>query len=1184
MTSARCTVLLLLVLTTVSATSVGTETTSAVRTLQQGNGTNAATNSTTSSTTGGTLEITIMEESNMDDDDDVTEESNINDDETAAATTSSGEDTFDNEERVIVTDQAMGARCAVAADFDGDGLLDIVSASSNDNAVSWFRNEGIDPNSGLPSFSIKKQITWSSLGSRIVTVADIDSDGDMDVIGASYYDKSLRWFENDGTGQFTPHLISSGVFEGQGVAVADVNNDGQPDVISASSGDNTIAVFKNIDRGVFCEIKDVVDDNAIGARTVIAVDLNGDGWVDLASASKDDDTVAWYPNDGAGNFPRKLIVSAGNHSKGAYSLVAADIDQDGHQDLIVASNGNDRVTLWRNNGKGEFTPTVVFDDADFVLSVTAIDFDKDGDLDIASASFFDGHINWYENVDGKGNVWKNHTIYIGTQGHYVSTADLDNDGDADLIAVTHAENTVAVFLAHTKCDNQDRGEDCCLVGTEWNGTLCQPCPFGTYGHFNNGGCVACPTDSCTIEGYTHLPATCSGIAACGDVEASVASCTCPEDSMKDPETDVCVACPDGQIRPDFKLQRKPNTLGNYSVWEDDQGICYVHQSTSYTPLLITVAVVGALLVVALCVLLYRQQRLSVKNSLWKIKEEELIYDQPVVVLGKGSFGEVVLADYRGTKVAVKALRPNLLAKCWNSTVGNAKVNEDDPEAGLDTSDEKSSAGDEPSNTAGSVCSGSSVYSSIVMPAGGYEPSSTKSVTRTKGKWSLAGGWFSREGDTKDEFVKEIRMLSQLPEHRNIVCVMGATKSNVEDPKLVMEYMERGSLYDLLRSNIPIGGQLIRNILKDVTQGMRFLHRCDPQVVHSDLKSSNILIDDRWRAKISDFGWGTAGTPYWTAPEVLRGDTPYTPASDVYALGITMYEMYARKLPYQGENPKTMIEKIKKKNKRPQPPSTMSQKVAFMFKDCIVRKAHMRPTLDELSARIDRLVLADFEYQSPAGNNKDKPGGPVLFPPHVSEALSKGHSVEPEVFKDATVFYCEIADFTELSSKLTPMKLADMMHRFFDRVDVFADQHGVFKVDMVGGGAWMGATNVVQHQPNDHIANLVQFAMKAMEAASVTLVDEDDTEKGYLQVRAAFITGPIEGRVVGVRKPRYSLYGSMVEAATFLASKKADPGKIVCVEADQQVLEAQLPNLTFEVMARTFVPGLDNAATLFCVRW
>ena len=104
-----------------------------------------------------------------------------------------------------------------------------------------------------------------------------------------------------------------------------------------------------MDHGIFCEVKEVVDDDAKGARTVIAADLNGDGWLDLASASKDDDSVSWYPNDGTGHFHEKIVISRGEESKGAYSLVAVDIDEDGDQDLVVASNGNDHVSIWRNN-------------------------------------------------------------------------------------------------------------------------------------------------------------------------------------------------------------------------------------------------------------------------------------------------------------------------------------------------------------------------------------------------------------------------------------------------------------------------------------------------------------------------------------------------------------------------------------------------------------------------------------------------------------------------------------------------------------------------------------------------------------------------------------------------------------------------------------------------------------------
>lgn len=65
-------------------------------------------------------------------------------------------------------------------------------------------------------------------------------------------------------------------------------------------------------------------------------------------------------------------MSRGEDSKGAYSLIAKDIDKDGDQDLVVASNGNDRVTLWRNDGNGNFDKTIIYENADFVLSVPQV--------------------------------------------------------------------------------------------------------------------------------------------------------------------------------------------------------------------------------------------------------------------------------------------------------------------------------------------------------------------------------------------------------------------------------------------------------------------------------------------------------------------------------------------------------------------------------------------------------------------------------------------------------------------------------------------------------------------------------------------------------------------------------------------------------------------------------------------
>ena len=81
------------------------------------------------------------------------------------------------------------------------------------------------------------------------------------------------------------------------------------------------------------------------------------------------------------------------------------------------------------------------------------------------------------------------------------------------------------------------------------------------------------------------------------------------------------------------------------------------------------------------------------------------------------------------------------------------------------------------------------------------------------------------------------------------------------------------------------------IVRDVSQGLRFLHASKPPILHGDLKAKNILIDARFRAKVADFGLATktgkngiSGTPYWMAPEYLRGKDEYNSACDIYSFG------------------------------------------------------------------------------------------------------------------------------------------------------------------------------------------------------------------------------------------------------------------------------------------------------------
>ncbi|PWZ57720.1 Serine/threonine-protein kinase EDR1 [Zea mays] len=138
------------------------------------------------------------------------------------------------------------------------------------------------------------------------------------------------------------------------------------------------------------------------------------------------------------------------------------------------------------------------------------------------------------------------------------------------------------------------------------------------------------------------------------------------------------------------------------------------------------------------------------------------------------------------------------------------------------------------------------------------------------------------GDALDEFRSEVRIMRRL-RHPNIVLFMGAV-TRPPNLSIVSEYLPRGSLYKILhRPNCLIDEKRRIKMALDVAKGMNCLHTSVPTIVHRDLKSPNLLVDNNWNVKVCDFGLSrlkhstflssksTAGTPEWMAPEVLRNE-------------------------------------------------------------------------------------------------------------------------------------------------------------------------------------------------------------------------------------------------------------------------------------------------------------------------
>ena len=195
--------------------------------------------------------------------------------------------------------------------------------------------------------------------------------------------------------------------------------------------------------------------------------------------------------------------------------------------------------------------------------------------------------------------------------------------------------------------------------------------------------------------------------------------------------------------------------------------------------------------------------------------------------------------------------------------------------------------------------------------------------------------------------------------------MGAVMATAHGPMIVMEYMEYGSLNDLLRNEtMYLTGEIILQIARDVAQGLRYLHSAKPAILHGDMKPANILVDGRFRAKVCDFGLSRkkknaiSGSLFWLPPEYLVGNDDYSPASDMYSMGIILNEVYSRKKPYAGEelSLKQLLSDIcdRRVNKRPSMSPTMPPKMADLVKSLWNRDPTLRPPSRQLD-----MILADF---------------------------------------------------------------------------------------------------------------------------------------------------------------------------------------------------------------------------------
>eukprot|EP01104_Vermistella_antarctica_P017297 TRINITY_DN6101_c0_g1_i1.p1 TRINITY_DN6101_c0_g1~~TRINITY_DN6101_c0_g1_i1.p1 ORF type:complete len:869 (+),score=173.02 TRINITY_DN6101_c0_g1_i1:217-2823(+) len=241
----------------------------------------------------------------------------------------------------------------------------------------------------------------------------------------------------------------------------------------------------------------------------------------------------------------------------------------------------------------------------------------------------------------------------------------------------------------------------------------------------------------------------------------------------------------------------------------------------------------------------------------------------------------------------------------------------------------------------------------------------------KGKWQgymvAVKKLFSEDMEESEyeAFKREVELMSVL-QHPQIVHFLGA---NLEPPNvcLLAEYMCRGNLSTVLRNNPELSWDIKLQMALDTALGMLYLHSHSPPIVHRDLKSLNLLVDEKFRVKVADFGLSKVtsgaslnskvGSLNWCAPEILLRSSPYTTKGDVYSMGMVLWELITHQAPFFKMHPLQIVRAIDQ-GKLPAVPAGAPDAYGRLVKDCWQSDPIQRPSFKGVVNRLQQMQAAN----------------------------------------------------------------------------------------------------------------------------------------------------------------------------------------------------------------------------------
>ncbi|XP_068148784.1 speract receptor [Drosophila tropicalis] len=459
-------------------------------------------------------------------------------------------------------------------------------------------------------------------------------------------------------------------------------------------------------------------------------------------------------------------------------------------------------------------------------------------------------------------------------------------------------------------------------------------------------------------------------------------------------------------------------------------------------------------------------------------------------------------------------------------------------------------------------------------------------------------------DITREMKKELKLLRDA-RHDNICAFIGACT----DPPnicIISEYCTRGSLKDILENeDVKLDNMFIASMVADIIRGVIYLHE-SPIRFHGSLCTSNCLVDSRWVVKLTDFGLfafkqGIEDSStdmqhmsakclklLYRAPELLRqGPSSLvmgTQRGDAYSFAIILYEMHVRRGPFgeTGLTPMQCLQKVLTPQDplHPYRPSLQPLETAFdcvseCLRECWVERPEDRPDFKTIRAKLrplrkgmrpnifDNMMAMMEKYANnlealvddrtdQLQEEKKKTDALLheMLPRCVADQLKKGHKVDPEHYEQVSIYFSDIVGFTAMSAESSPLQVVDFLNDLYTCFDSIIGHYDVYKVETIGD-AYMVVSGLPLRNGDLHAAEIATMSLHLLSAVSEFKIRHRPTNR--LLLRIGIHTGPVCAGVVGLKMPRYCLFGDTVNTASRMESSGV-PLKIHCSWQCRQLLE------------------------------